>query len=435
MAVGTTEAASPGPASRLIRSPDFVKLWVGQSVSELGSEVSFIAIPLAAILTLHADALQIGFLQAAERLPFVVIGLLAGPVVDRVRRRRLMLGSDVGRALAIASVPAAFALHSLTLAQLFVVVVISGVLTVFFDVAYQSYLPSAVGRAQLVEANSKLVATQSVAQIAGPGLGGLLVGAFRAPIALLADAVSFVVSVVSLTSMRAPEPKRVEAEARGRVRSEIAEGLRWVFGQPVLRRIAACTAISNLFTNMMFAVFLLYAVRRLGLSAGEVGLILALGNLGGVLGALTAGRLTARLGVGRVIAGSAFLFGPPSLLIPLAPRSSPFAWWIAALSFTSFASVVYNVNQVSLRQAITPDRLQGRLHATMRFLVWGTIPLGSVIGGVLGTTIGLHPTLWVGAIGASFSGVFVLGRVIRSIVSVDSLITAAPVSEAGGAGT
>jgi MFS family permease len=404
----------------LWRHKDFIKLWTGETVSVLGTQVTLVAMPLVALKLLGASTFQVGLLASLERLPFLLVGLPAGAIVDRVRRRPVLIASDLGRALALGSIPVAYWAHALSMSQLYVVVFVTGVLTVFFDVAYQSYLPALVSRIQLVEGNSKLQVSESGAEIVGPALAGLLYQLFRAG-AIVADAISYIWSAACVMLIRGQEvtpiSARDESGERVPLRRQIAEGVRYVAGHRYLRAIAACTAIANLFSSMLLAVFFTYAVRKLHMSAGLIGLVFAIGSVGFLLGALAAQPLARRLGVGPTIVWSAFLFGPPMLLIPLAPQGAPVPMLAAAWFVASTASPIYNITQVSLRQAICPHRLQGRMNATMRFMVWGTMPIGALLGGILGSNgaLGLRPTLYVGAIGQLISFVPVALSPVRSI--------------------
>jgi MFS family permease len=414
------------------RRHDFLKLWAGQTVSEVGSQVSLIALPLAAVTVLGAGAFQTGLLATLQVLPFLLFGLPAGVWVDRLSRRGVLVVADLGRALAMASIPVSWALGDLRMPQLYAVGLVVGVLTVFFDVAYQSYLPALVTRDQLVAGNSRLALTQSSAEVAGPGLGGLLVSAVTAPYAIAVDAASYVVSVLSLLLIRRPEPRREPRPATG-LRAELAEGVRYVLGHRLLRPIAACTALHNLFSNVGSAVLFVYAVRTLGLGAGSIGLWFSLGSLGGPVGALIASRLGRRLGTGATIAATAWLGAPAWLLVVLAPRGHAMGWLIASGVLGSMGGVAYNITQVSLRQAITPQRLLGRMNATMRFVVWGTIPLGAFAGGVLGTWIGLRPTLWVAAAGTLLSALPVTLSGVRRLRRIDDALPPPTVEVAGRA--
>jgi len=401
-----TESSAPRRLS-LWRHADFMKLWTAETVSQLGTQVTLLALPLTAIVILNASPFQVGLLGAVEFLPFILVGLPAGVWVDRLRRRPFLIAGDLGRAITLGSIPVAYRLGVLHIVQLYVVGFLTGVLTVFFDVAYQAYLPSLVERDQLIEGNGKLEISRSGAQLAGPGLAGALIQWLKAPVAIVADALSYLGSALFVFLIRKKEPQVQQGGADGgprpRMRTQIHEGLRYVLGNRLLRPIAACTATSNLFNNVTFAVLLLYAVRVLGMGAGKIGLIFALGNLGFLAGAFASGRIPKRLGVGPTILGAAIVFSAAGIMIPFATRSTAFPLLVGAMLIAGFGGVTYNVNQVSLRQSITAERMQGRMNATMRFMVWGTIPIGAFVGGVLGNTIGLRATLWVGAVGGLFA--------------------------------
>lgn len=411
----------------LWRHRDFRLLWAGQSVSEVGSQVSLLAVPLVAIDVLHASAFGVGLLTTMQTLPFLLVGLPAGAWVDRMRRRPVLIAADVGRAVTLASIPAAWALSILTLGQLYLVSVVSGVLTVFFDVAYQSYLPVLVGTDRLVDGNGKLAASQSGAQVAGPAIGGVLVGAVGAATAVMVDAASFVVSFLTLLNVDTPEdPPRRRSGAEGgpsTLRMEITEGLRFVWREPRIRSVAGATGTSNLFATMGIAALLLFLRRELHLSAGHIGVLLALGAAGGIIGALLGARLASWLGVGRTILWTMAAVGVSQLGYPLATRSTVDILVIAAGLLTSSASVAYNINQVSLRQAICPPYLQGRMNASVRFMVWGTMPIGGLLGGALGATIGLRPTLWVAAAGSLSAFLWIR---FSPVPSVRTIPTATP---------
>lgn len=381
--------------SRLWRHQDFLKLWGGQSVSELGSQVTQLALPSVAILVLHAGAVQVGILEALLFLAFPTLGLIAGVWADRVHRRRLLIACDILRMLAIGSIPVAGVLGHLTMAQVYAVAVVSGIGTVFFEVAYQSYLPSLVERQDLIDGNSKLQVSQSTASVLGPAVAGVLIQAVSAATAMAVDAGSYLISVLSLWWIRRPESNpRAEGQRTGFF-FELWEGVRVMFGNADIRYIAGCTGTSNLSSGMSGAVYLLFAYHQLRLSPGTVGGVSAVGSVGAIGGALVAGTLGRRLGLGRTLVLAMFLGAIGSLLIPLSPVGPALILLGAGWLMLSFCSTAYNVNQVSLRQAIVPLRLQGRLNATVRTLIWGTIPLGSAIGGVVGSHIGYQPTLYI----------------------------------------
>ncbi len=387
------------PTGGLWRHSDFLRLWSAETISQLGTQVSQLALPLTAILILDASAFQVAFLTTVEFLPFVLFTLPAGVWVDRLPRKPILVIADIGRAVALLSVPVTYALDALTIWQLYVVGFAVGIGTVFFDVSYQSYLPSLVDRDRLVEGNSKLEISRSGAFVAGPGLAGVLVGAITAPYAVLVDALSFLASAGFLARIRTAEerPARTTNTSVGR---ELREGLRYLVSHRYWRPFAICTATSNFFSNVAFSIFLVYAVRTLDMSPQLIGLSLIPIGVGGLCAAAFAGRLSTRFGVGPTIILAAALFGPAALLVPIAPVSFPLPFLIVSFALLGFAGVLYNITGISLIQTLTPERLLGRLNASRRFVVWGTVPLGALVGGVLASTIGLRPTLWVGAIGS-----------------------------------
>jgi MFS family permease len=400
------------PKGGLWRHGDFLKLWAGQTISMFGSQVDDLAIGFVAILVLDASAFEVAVLGTLAFLPFVLFTLPAGVWVDRLRRRPILIAGDFGRAALLATIPIAYVADALTLWQLYAVVFLVGVFQVFFDVAYMSYLPSLVARDQIVEGNSKLEVSRSAAQVGGPGIGGLLVEILTAPYAVLVDAVSFVASGLVLVGIRKEEDAPARNTVDGRKTSlwtELKEGLRFVLGNPNLRAQAGCTATSNLFSSVAFAIFLVFAVRELDLSAGVIGLVLSVGAVGSLAGAVTARRISARFGIGPTSIAAAALFGPAVLVVALAPAgSAAIPVLVAAQLLLGFTIVVYNIVQVSYRQAICPPRLQGRMNSVMRFVVWGTIPVGTLLGGALATWIGLRETIVVGGLGGGLAFLFLL---------------------------
>lgn len=386
----------------LLRHRDFQRLWAADALSQVGTQVTVIALPLLAIRLLDAGPFEVGLLATFEFLAFLLIGLPAGAWVDRVRRRNVLMITDLLRAALFGSLPVAWWLDVLTLPQVYLVALLAGACTVFFDVAYQSYLPHLVGREHLVEGNAKLQGTQSVAQVAGPTLGGVLVQVLSAPYAILLDAVSFLCSAVAIGSISSREPRPERAPDRNLVR-EVREGLAFVFGHRLLRAIAACTAVSNLFSNvaMVALVVLLADPAELNLSAGAIGLVFSASAVGGLLGALVARRFAGWVGQGPALWIPALAQAAAMTAMPFVQRGWQLGLLAAASVVIGIAVVVYNITQVSFRQLLCPERLLGRMNATIRFAVWGTIPIGSLAGGVLGSTIGLRPTLWVAAAGAA----------------------------------
>ena len=402
---------------RLWRHPDFLKLWAGETVSVFGSQVTLLAVPTVAILILHAGPFQVGVLSALEFLAFPTLGLVAGVYADRLWRRPIMILCDIGRALALGSIPVAFVLGVLTLEQLYLVALLTGVFTVFFDVSYQSYLPALVDRPNLIEGNTKLEVTRSAAQISGPAIAGFLIQWIGGARAVAVDALSFLLSAIAILTIKKPEPEPKPGTASGATGfiPEMREGIDVVFKNPILWRIAATTGTTNFGSNMIFgAVFLVFAYRDLHLSAAVVGIIFGIGSVGGLVGALLASRAARILGLGLTLAVAIAVGGLANLAIPLASLgAAPVI--LSALGFITLTMVpIYNINQVSLRQAITPDRVQGRMNATMRTIVWGTIPIGAFVGGILGTAIGVVPTIVVGSLIEAVAALWiVLGPVIR----------------------
>ena len=405
------------PTRDLWSHQDFLKLWTGQTISEFGSAISQLAIPILAAVSLHAGPLEFSLLEVLGFLPFILFALPAGVWVDRLRRRRLMIVGDASRAVLLALIPILWATGELRMWQLLVLQFAIGVFTVLFDVAYQSYLPALIERRHLVDGNAKLQLTVSVAQVAGPSLAGGLIAVLTAPYAILADAVSFAASSVFMVRMRHREdlPTHDESRPRPKMWPQVREGLHWVFGHRWLRWIAVCTGSANFFSNVLFAIAILYMVRQLNLSAPEIGLVMGVAGAGSIVGALATGRLNRVLGLGPSIVASSVAFSVAGLGFPLAPRSFPLPILMVAQILFGFGTVVYNITQVSLRQAITPERLQGRMNAAMRWVVWGTIPLGALAGGAFATWWGLRTALWIGAIGGLFTFLPVALTSIRSI--------------------
>jgi MFS family permease len=421
---------------RLIRNPDFQKLWTAQSISVFGSQISELAIPLAAAIILNVDPFAFAMLATVEFLPFILFTLPAGAWVDRLPRRPILILGDLGRAIALSTIPLAYVLGSLSIWQLYVVGFVTGTFTVFFDVANQSYLPAIVERDQLVEGNAKLQVSQSAAEIAGPGVAGYLVSIVQAPFAILLDALSFVASAVGIFLIRRTEPPIVRhvddaGRPKGSLVQEVREGLGFVLGNSSLRAMAASSATFNFASYVLFSIYILYAVNELHLRAATIGVVFAIGNVGTLIGAMLANRVPRWLGLGPTIIGSIFIGGFVGVLVAIAPSGdAAIPYLVASGIFGGVGRMVHLVNTVSFRQAICPPRMQGRMNATMRFLNWGTIPIGSVLSGILASTIGLHDTIWVGAILFFIPAVFPLLSPVRALrtlpVQIDTEEVAAP---------
>ncbi len=399
--------SGPAPAG-LWRHRGFTLLWSGQAVSEVGSQVTFLALPLLAALSLHATTFQVALLSAASSAAFLLVALQAGVLVDRARKKRVLVCSDLLRALVIATVPLAQVLGVLTIWQLYVVAFATSVLTVFFDVAYQSYLPVLVSTEQLVEGNSKIGASQSFAEFAGPGLGGLLVSAVGAAYAVLLDAVSFAVSTAATAAVADPEAPPATRAAGIRLRTEIAEGLGFVLAHPILSKVVGCTATGNFFRAMWGSLEIVFLVRVLHASPRVVGVVFALSAVGGLAGAGVCARLTRAVGSARIIWLSELVVIP---FLFAGPSAFP-GYGVLLIAVSGFATgmmgVVYNVAQVSYRQAVTPAHLLGRMNASTRFIVWGVMPLGALTGGAVASIIGVRPTLYATAAGGSLSVLWVI---------------------------
>jgi MFS family permease len=392
----------------LVASTNFNKLWIGQSISLLGSALTGFALPTLAILVLHANALQVGALSALQIIPFPVLGLFVGVLADRYSRRRIMIAADLVRFAVLATVPLAAYFHALGMAQLYGVAVASGIASAFFGITYQSYLPVIVPREQLPDANVKLEFSNSGSSMAGNALGGALVQLIGASSAIAFDAVSYLASVASLFAIRAEEPKHAgPALSVRQALAEIREGIILVFRSPDLRWILGATATVNFGIGVITAVFLIYAYRVLHLQPGLLGLVEGLGEIGFV-GALLAARVRKRFGLRVTLIGSLLLGGLASTIMLAGMLAAPYVMIFLNSAIVAIMVPIYNVNQISYRQALVDVRMQGRLNATIRTFVWGSMPFGAVAGGYLGTRIGAPLTIAVGALFSICSAAWLL---------------------------
>ena len=417
-----------GRPGGLWRHPDFMKLWLGQTVSQFGSHITGAALPFVAFLTLGATPVQLGILGAMGSLPILLFGLVAGVWVDRVRRRPILIGADLGRALILGTIPLAAVLGALRIELLYVVAALVGILTVFFDVAYATILPSLVPRRQLVEANSKLGSSSALAEIGGPSLAGFLVQLISAPFAILIDAVSFLVSAAGIGLIRTAEPPPPPRGERQHLGRDIAEGLRLVAGQPILRALAGSAATSTFFGNFIGVLYSIYCVQELGIPPALVGIMIGLGGVGAFFGTLVTGSVTRRLGVGRSIIGAILFATVINAAIPLAwgPPLLVAGILMATQVIGDIAWPVHSINEQSLRQALVPDRLLGRANASMQFLIGGVAPLGALLGGWLGETIGMRPTLGIAIGGLLLSTLWLIFSPVRTLRAMP----AAPLEDA-----
>ena len=385
----------------LLRQPEFRKLWAAQSISQIGDQISYLALPLVAVLTLDASAFQMGLLTAAELMPALVFSLIAGAWIERSQRRRhVMIVADLARAALLASVPLAAAFDLLTFPQLLAVGFAAGTFAVLFDVSWSTLFIAVVPRRDVVEAQSKLSMSRAVSFVTGPSLAGFLVQLLTGPVTLLLDAFSFLASALFLRRIRAEEPP-VERDGNGVLRS-IRDGFRFVLRDELIRPGLLSATTVNLFNYVFHAIFILFATKELGVSPGTLGIALGVGAVGGILGALVAPRLERAIGIGPTIVLGSFLFPAPLILVPIASGSElQLGLMLGAAEFLSAVGVmIWDVNAASMQFMRTPDRIRARMTATMKFINYGIRPIGALLGGALGTAIGLQTTLWIGVLGA-----------------------------------
>ena len=408
--------------SGLWHHPNFLKFWAGQTVSMVGTRVTVLALPLTAILTLHASPIQIGILGAVGSAASFLFGLVAGVWVDRVRRRPIMTVANFAQAALLSSIPVAVWLGALHLAQLYIVSFLAAALAVFFNVARTAYVPTIVPREHLVEANSGLRVSSSAAQIVGPGVGGVLVQLLTPPVAIAADALSFIVSAIGLLTIRAAEPPP-QRTGEANIRREVAEGIRVILNNPFLRSLAGASATFNLFDSVLFAVYVLYLSRTLHLTAATIGLVFGLAGIGGLLGALLVPPLSSRLGVGRTILWGIVLATSGELLIAAAAGPAVVAVLVllAAEGAVELGAALYAINVGSLQQAITPEGLRGRVSAGNDLASFSVEPVGALLGGLCGQALGLRATVLVAGVGTLLSLLWLVRsplRVLRDVPDV-----------------
>lgn len=404
------------------RHAGFRRLWFAYSVSAIGTEVSALAIPLTAVLTLDAGPIGMGILGAAGSMPALLFGLIAGTWVDRVRRRRILLAGDLARAGLLISVPVVYSLGLLNLVYLAIVAFVVGVFNVFFEVAHSSYLPSLVRPEDLVDGNSKLEVSESFTQAVGPSLGGLLVQLIGAPLAVAADAFSFVLSALFIGSIRSVEPPPGSLEPRFHILVETVQGVRFVLGHPLLRTTLAYATSTQLWMSAVLAVYILYLAEDLRLSPFLIGLIGIAAAPGTILGAVSVSRVVRRFGLGRTMSAAAWLPGIGVVLIAAAGSVSGMAvallmagWFVLGLGS------IYDISEVSLRQSATPDRLLGRVNATRHVAFFGVMPVGAILGGFLGAAIGLQSTIAVGAVGLLVAPLWIAAGPVRRLTEVTAV--------------
>ena len=411
-----TNVAAGSRKARLWRSPDFLKLWTGQTISEMGSRITREGLPLTAVLVLGAKPAQMGFLAATGAASVLLFGLVAGVWADRVRRRPILISMDLARAVLLATIPLAAYLHRLSMAQLYPVIALAGLCTVFFDVAYQSYLPSLVERDELLEGNSKLAQSSAVAEIAGPGLTGVLVQLITAPIAILFDALSFVVSAVAVGAIRKPEPE-VKPAGEHHWTQETVAGLRFIFGHRLLRPMACFSACGFFCFGAMGTLYVLFAIRDLALPPAALGLAISAGGAGSMIGATFGPRIGRALGLGHTFIVSIVVVICSQTLIVLAhgPVSLALVFLVAQQLMGDMAFTTFNIHEIALRQSLAPGTVLGRINAAMQLLTRGIYPLGALVAGMLAQNIGVRATLAVSVCGVALSLLWLILSPLRRV--------------------
>ncbi|GAB3536372.1 MFS transporter [Arthrobacter tecti] len=417
----------------LFANRDFRLLLLGQTTSQFGAHVSGVAIPLLAVLTLQASPFEVGLVAASSTLAFALIGLPAGAWLDQWRKRPILVVSDLARTVLLSTIPLAALFGALTITQLIIVSLLTGFARVFFDVGYQSYIPFVIGKDRVLAGNSAMEMIRASGQVTGPGLGGLLVSLVGAASVVLIQSVTFAVSAVSLLAIRTREPVIPSQPHRPGLRKQIVEGLRLVVHNRILRATAIASAAGNFSFAVAAAVMFIFLSRSLNLTPAAIGLILAAGSVMVVVGAAVTPALSRLVGSARIIWLSLAVTGPLALLTPLAQPG-----WLVVLVIVGgaaeFGSIIYAITNVSLRQRLCPDRMLGRVTATMRFLIMGLFPIGALFGGILGEAIGLRGTLWVSGAIIVLSPIplFLALRHTRDVEELPSWDTSQHVDDAAG---
>ena len=406
----------------LRKSNNFRWLWAGQSISVIGSQLSGLALPVFAVTLLNVSEDQLGYLGAADNAAFLVFALLAGAWVDRWIKRRVMIIADLVRMAAVAAIPLLYFAGVFQFWQLIVLGAIIGTATVFFDVASQSFIPILFDDEHIGAANSALETSSQVAGIGGPSLVGWLLTILKAPFLLLADAVSFAVSAITLSFVR-DEEKPKPVEARRALHLEIAEGMKFVWSQKLIRRISFTTATGNLFNSLAMVLFPIFILRHLELSVATWGIMMSFASVGGLLGAMATNRLMKLIGEGPLIVWSAVVSSAAMfMVVSTAFLDRSVAPYVIAIGefLISFTVLTYNITQVSARQRLCPKPLLGRMNASIRFMVWGVMPIGSLIGGWIGAGFGVVTAMLVGAIGNSFAALWIVFSPLRTLKTMPS---------------
>ncbi|MFI6079308.1 MFS transporter [Actinoplanes sp. NPDC051343] len=400
--------------TNLLKESDFRRLFYGQIFSQLGAQGLRLVLTLIAIEALRASESAVSLLVACLALAFPIIGLPVGAVVDRLRHRRVMISSDLGRAAVLASIPLAAWLWKLTMTQMYLVALVVGVGTVFFDVSYQSYLPRLIGRDKLLEGNAKLETVRTVAQMGGPSVGGYLFQLLPAALSPVAVIGGFVGSAACIAAIRKPEPVREKRPIK-EIGGDIVAGFRFVVTRRLMVLIVVCSAIFNFFISMHYPIYLILLSRDLRLPGAAIGILLAGSGVGGIWGSVAVRRLSARLGLVRLAAYSVAAIALCMFLLPIVQSD----WRLSLVALyqlvSGFAVVAYNVSTVSFMQELTPEPMLGRMAATVRTLMWGTVPIGSLVGGLSADLIGVRLTLLVCAAGVALAGVWLFTASPRAV--------------------
>lgn len=404
----------PAEPRSLWQHRNFMRLWIALVISAIGDQFTALAVPLTAVLLLDATPSQMGYLVALQTASFLLISLFAGVWVDRLPRRRIIIITDLGRAAVLLAIPLLAYFDALRMWHLYVIMGVAGIQTVFSSLSEQAYLPLLIGRRQVVQGNSRLEAAWSVSGMVGPSLAGVVIHWLSAPVAILVDALSFILSAGLISTIRDEREQPQEARKLNTA-DGIRHGFRIVFGSPVLRALAAAVGSTNFCSSALTAVYILYATQVLALTPASLGLAMGIGSVGGLVGATLAEPAARRIGVGRCIVWGLFTAAVAQNILPLATPATAFAALTAAILIRNLVGPIFNINQVSLRQAITPHAVQGRMNATMRFLNTGPSPLGGLCGGFLAEAVGLRGAVAIIAVGYSLCFLWVYFSPVRNL--------------------
>jgi len=395
-----------------------MRLWMGETVEWFGGQITALALPTVAILSLNAGPFEMGLLGALNTIAYPILGLFVGVLADRWRRRPMMVWANIGQVLALGSIPLAFMFRMLSLNQLFAVALVMSVTTVFFVIAYQSYLPTLVDREDLVEGNAKLETSSSASLVFGPALGGLLIQVVGAAQSIIFDAISTLVAALAIQSIKQPEV--TTSDTKRAFFKELRAGAEVIFVNPILRTLTAASATLNLGRSMFYAVFFLFIYDQLKITPGTAGLVLGIGSTGFLIGALGAPKIVKKLGLGVTLALALFISGTGLLMVPITMYGLAAPTLAALWMLSNVGMPLYNINQVSLRQAITSNQVQGRMNATMRTITWSTWPVGALAGGILGAILGLPLTIMIAGLITTIPALFIIGSPVVKLSKIPS---------------